>query len=163
MYYNQYYNTYFAFCQYPRARNFRQSDNENSVLHLAAHCYLATIQLVFLNPTCVGYYQPSFFSCVHFNSPLSIRNPLSTNSIYYWGLICQYLWYIILVNTIRSYQWEILSKRLEKFQLPSIGAGVGTNGILVIKMSALVYAPSVKALTGINPISFVGGKYGNDR
>jgi type I restriction enzyme M protein len=64
------------------------------------------------------------------------------------------LWYIIIVNTYRSYQWEILSKRLGKSKVLPTDADVDINGIPATRVNDQEFAPNVKAQTGISRINF---------
>jgi hypothetical protein len=90
--------------------------------------------------------QSAFLSGIHSNTSL-----LSTISIYYQGLTCQYLWYILLVVSNGRYRWEILTRNNQaNFKLQPIGVVADMNGFPVIKVNALEFARNAKAQIGIS-------------
>jgi len=123
-----------------------------NVISIARLGWYFPAQLVLRNLASFCYQQSSFLSRIHFNTPFHV----STSSIYYRVLTFQYPWYIILVNTIRRYSWEILVRKLGKYQLLNTDAGVGMSGILAIQTSDHEYAHIAKARIGTNHINFVG-------
>jgi len=110
-------------------------------------------QFVLLNFGSRCYDQSSFFSRIHFSFPFT---HLSTVSIYYWGLTCQYFWYISLVDTIRIYQWETRNRKYRKLGKScskDTGVGAVTNG-WDGTMRNRASVRSVRVRIGISPINF---------
>lgn len=93
------------------------------------------------------YWKSSFLSSVHLSPHLVI-----TISIYYQGLTCQYLWYILLVNSNGNYRWEILTrKNRANLKLQPIGVAADMNGFPAIKMNALEFVRNAKVRIGTSP------------
>lgn len=99
-------------------------------------------------PTSVAicYYQPSCSPYFH-----SINSLLPyTNSIYYKGLTCQEVWYIILVNTRENTRWLILIFLSARLSYGVTDVVVDTNGLQETKLRCHEFVRNAKAQIGIS-------------
>jgi hypothetical protein len=117
--------------------------NVSSIARLRGH-FPAKLGLFYLAGS--RYQKSPSLSSVHLSPHL-----VTTNSIYYKGLTCQYLWYILLVNSNGRYRWEILTRNNRaNFKLQPIGVVADMNGFPAIKVNALEFARNAKVQTGTN-------------
>jgi len=95
----------------------------------------------------------SFLSRIHLNPP-----EISTLSIYYQGLTCQYFGYILSVNTLERWlcQNRTPSWRYGLQTHNPTNAVAVTNGFHADQVNAPVSVQDAKAQIGISLISFVG-------